>query len=185
MVTIEVYAAGATEVEDYFRVVYNGIPQIVPSCGDKILCEVKHLLDTMDFGVTECPSVDDFMISSQEDDIGISFDGKDYPIILFLTLLLGILIGATLMRSQLENQKLQRENFQSLSDHSSHDSFTSSSSSSSSVHYERRNRFTNRQRDNDDSGEDEIYINTAACSMPRASMKFNGEYESEMVDFRI
>ena len=177
MVTIEVYAGGTVEVEDYFRIVYNGVAQTLPSCGNKSLCEIRHLLDAMDFGVTECP-IHDFDISTQEDSDNIIFDSDDYPIILFLTLLLGILMGATIMRTQMEKQNnpQSRQNFQLLSDQSSHGSFTSSTSSSS-LHHQRGN--------NEDSEEDEIYVNTTQRPTTRSQMRFSGGYESEMVDFRI
>ena len=41
--------------QDLFRIVYNGVPQIVPGCADQTLCGVDKLLSAMDYkGITPC-----------------------------------------------------------------------------------------------------------------------------------
>ena len=183
MISIEIYEGAATEIEDYFRIIYNGIPQYLPSCGDQSLCEIRHLLKAMDFGFTQCP-VGDPEVPLQWEYRGIVFDGSDYSIILFLTLLLGILIGAVVMKFQMEasyrNTGSTRENFMLLSDQSSHDGSMTSSSSSSSQ------KLNNHQHQGEgidvDSDEDEIYMNAPPKTSHNSS---KGSNENEMVDFRI
>ena len=183
MVTIEVYAGGATELEDYFRIVYNGVPQIVPACDIESLCEIRHLLDAMNFGTGEC-SVDDSFILSQ-DDQRIVFDSSDYSIILFLTLLLGILLGSLMMKAQMEIFNIsdsQRRNFELISD----SSFASLSTSTSSQHGQRTHKLGQGQNGvNEDSDEDEIYINTTSHPVQRNLIRHMGDYESKIVDFRV
>jgi ubiquitin-like domain-containing CTD phosphatase 1 len=51
-VTVEVYASRASPANsstDLFRIVYNGVPQLVPGCEDS-LCSVDVLLEALSFG---------------------------------------------------------------------------------------------------------------------------------------
>lgn len=105
LLTIELYENADSSQEDLFRIVYNGAPMLVPGC-PSYLCSVNTLLDILAFGqeympgcsVSDVSSVDD---DSQQDSNDCNdkktLDQMDWLLLVFSTLLIGIVIGAAVV----------------------------------------------------------------------------------------
>ncbi len=100
LVTIELYEAAAGDASYWFRLVYNGKPQVLPGCNDT-LCDVAVLLQALSFGQQYMPcSIAEEQASEaaacQDSSSSSSSRLSDGDVILiaFMSALLGGLLGA-------------------------------------------------------------------------------------------
>ena len=104
LITIELYGNADASQPDLFRVVYNGAAMMVPGCS-AYLCDVNVLLDILAFGqefmpgcsVSEVDSVDDDTQVDGSCDDHKTLDQMDWLLLLFSTLLFGVVIGAAVV----------------------------------------------------------------------------------------
>lgn len=99
MVTLEFYKGSGevNMVSFFFRLVYNGVPQIVPGCPDS-LCDVSVLLETLSFGQNQmsCAVEDDVLAGSTVDSTevaGVGVSESTWVILVILAGVIGILCG--------------------------------------------------------------------------------------------
>mmetsp|Transcript_17391 Transcript_17391/g.29386 ORF Transcript_17391/g.29386 Transcript_17391/m.29386 type:complete len:575 (-) Transcript_17391:186-1910(-) len=119
LVSIEVYTASASSPVGtdnggsgfYFRLVYDGVPQLVPGCGD-VLCDVNILLEGLAFGQqfpAQCSISDDATASEGEQDCSSNYMSRAFWIsMIFVTLVFGAASSAYITSHYRARGKLAR-----------------------------------------------------------------------------
>ena len=75
-------------------------PQLIPGCGDKTLCEINHLYSALEYAESPLCGVHLYGTESQ---YKLAFTPYDFAIILFLSSLLGAILGGMLIQYRIEH----------------------------------------------------------------------------------